>query len=440
MYAKHFIYTFLALFTSIATWAQFQFKAEVLNKSIGIDQTIEVRFIINDKSPTGSKQPFHFKQPLFENFYVVNKISSNSAQYLKGIEQIEQSHTFVLSPLKTGNLMIESASVKYEGEEYKTKPLIIKVGNNDIEKKIYTWEGFGTFKNPIRDTKYFETISLLNEEEKDFDFGVVTNLRKGNIYVNEVFALEYGLLLKKGSRIPTKFTYKKAPSYSDSLLYGKLIIPSLLAQLETIKIKSASGREFNKNDYFYAPLATYYLNLKKQGFIEILPLEFEMETTDTITNIVNTKLYASKNKKIKIIPVKNQPKDFSGVFGDYNIVLYVGAKDRTHIIQNDKRVEYFEVNEPIEIVIQITGVGILPKETNILSPQIISDFEYSLDLKEDYTKGIFIRNKEVASKTYIFTPKQKGKYTISTIDFPYFNTTTNKYTTISTEEIIIEAN
>ena len=440
MYAKHFIYTFLALFTSIATWAQFQFKAEVLNKSIAIDQTTEVRFIINYKSPTGSKQPLNFKQPLFKNFYVVNKMSSNSAQYTNGIEHIEQSHTFVLSPLKTGDLVIESANVTYQGKDYKTKPLIIKVGYNDIEKKTYTWESLGTFKNSIIDRKYFETISLLNEEEKDFDFGVVTNLRKGNIYVNEVFALEYGLLLKKGSKIPTKFTFKKTPSYSDSLLYGKLIEPSLLPQPETIKIKSASRREFNKTDYFYAPLATYYLNLKKQGVIEILPLEFEMETTDTITNIVNTKLYASKNKKIKIIPVKNQPKDFSSVFGDYNIVLYVGAKDRTHIVQNDKRVEHFEVNEPIEILIQITGVGILPKETNIFFPKIISDLEYSLDLKEDYTKGIFIRNNEAASKTYIFTPKQKGKYTISTIDFPYFNTTTNKYTTISTEEIIIEAN
>ena len=57
MYAKHFIYTFLALFTSIVTWAQFQFKAEVLNNSIGIDQTTEVRFVTNDTKGENFKQP-----------------------------------------------------------------------------------------------------------------------------------------------------------------------------------------------------------------------------------------------------------------------------------------------------------------------------------------------------------------------------------------------
>ncbi len=439
MYAKHFIYTFLALFTSVATWAQFQFKAEVLNNSIGIDQTTEVRFVTNDTKVE------NFKQPLFENFYVVNKISSNNAQYKNGIEQqFEQNHTFVLSPLRTGDLMIESASVMYQGKVYKTEPIFIQVGNEDVENKRYSWEDLGTFKNSIRDKKYFETISIYKEEEKNVDFRAVVNLRKGNIYVNEFFAVEYGLLVKGESRsAPTNFTYKKLPVYNDSLLVGVIGEKKILFQPEMIKIKSAS-KEL-KEKYYYAPLVTYYLKPQQLGTVEIAPVEFEIETTDTITKTVNTKLYVSESKKINIVPfpVENQPKNFSNVFGDYDITLYLytdGEIDNTHFIKNDQRVKDIKVNERIEIQIVITGAGGLPKGSNVPKPKIISDLEYSLDLKEDYTKGIFIRNKEVASKTYIFTPKQKGKYTISTIDFPYFNTTTNKYTTISTEEIIIEAN
>lgn len=46
MQLKHFTYTILALLTSMATWAQFQLKTQVSSQSIGINQVIEVRFVM----------------------------------------------------------------------------------------------------------------------------------------------------------------------------------------------------------------------------------------------------------------------------------------------------------------------------------------------------------------------------------------------------------
>ena len=64
MYNKHFIFTFIALCTSMATLAQFQFKAEVSSQTIGINQPLEIRFSMNDDADD-------FKRPTFDNFDIV---------------------------------------------------------------------------------------------------------------------------------------------------------------------------------------------------------------------------------------------------------------------------------------------------------------------------------------------------------------------------------
>jgi len=94
MQLKHFTYTFLAFFTSIASWAQFQLKTQVSSQSIGINQVIEVRFAMNDDGDD-------FKRPSFENFEILGGPNpSISYVSVNGRNSMEKSFSFFVQPKK----------------------------------------------------------------------------------------------------------------------------------------------------------------------------------------------------------------------------------------------------------------------------------------------------------------------------------------------------
>src|SRR5690554_7055199 len=123
MHTKHFIYTFLALCTSIASWAQFEFYAQVSSQSIGINQRIEVRFTMTERAES-------FKRPSFEHFDIAGgPMQSENYIWVNGQSRNEYSYSFFIQPQKKGTLTIGSASVEYEGKVYKTQPITIQVGD-----------------------------------------------------------------------------------------------------------------------------------------------------------------------------------------------------------------------------------------------------------------------------------------------------------------------
>jgi len=420
MYAKHFIYTFLALFTSIATWAQFQFGVEVRDKSIGINQTTEVRFRINDTKTE------NFTQPLFQDFEVLFKQNSSAREGNK----IEEFVTFKLRPLKTGTLKVETASVECNGVLYRTRPLFIEVENKDVEKASNkswltasdSFDEMGKFLT--RNRKYFE-YEPVYKKNPDKKFHMVVKMRADSVFVNEVFAIEYGLFMKddREKKLLPTVNFNKTPNYQDSLFYGVIVHQDASFQRGPNYI----GQDGKNRSYYYTPMVTFFIKPKKEEEIEIKPLEIELITKDSISNIVHNEILTSDNKNITAVVLKNHPENFSGIFGNFNI--------KANVSQN-----LIKTNKTVDIIITITGAGFLPEKTdNIFKPKIESNLKYSLVLKEENIKDVFLNDVQETTITYTFIPKQKGIYKVSPFDFSYFHIISNEYTTVSTEEIIIEA-
>ena len=420
MYAKHFIYTFLALFTSIATWAQFQFGGEVRDKSIGINQTTEVRFRMSDTKTE------NFTQPLFQDFEVLFKQNSSAREGNK----IEEFVTFKLRPLKTGTLKVETASVECNGVLYRTRPLFIEVENEDVEKASNkSWltasDSFDKMnKFLFSKRKYFE-YEPVYKKNPDKKFHMVLKMRADSVFVDEVFAIEYGLFMKddrEKNLLPT-VNFNKKPNYQDSLFYGVIVRQDASFQRGPNYI----GQDGKNRSYYYTPIVTFLIKPKTKGKIEIEPLEIELVTKDSVTNTVHNEILTSDNKTIMAVVLKNQPEKFSGIFGNFDI--------KANVSQN-----LIKTNETIDIIVTITGAGFIPEEIDhIFKPKIESNLKYSLVLKEENIKDVFLNDVQETTITYTFVPKEKGIYEIQPIDFSYFHVISNEYTTVSTEEIIIEA-
>ena len=123
MYNKHFLFTFIALCTSMVTLAQFQFKAEVSSQSMGINQRLEVRFTMNDDADD-------FKRPAFEGFDIVGgPMQSVSHSWVNGRSSMEKSFSFFIQPKRKGAITIGPASVVHEGKLYKSNSITVKVGD-----------------------------------------------------------------------------------------------------------------------------------------------------------------------------------------------------------------------------------------------------------------------------------------------------------------------
>ncbi|MDO5635944.1 MAG: BatD family protein [Myroides sp.] len=421
MYAKHFIYTFLALFTSIATWAQFQFGVDLRDKSIGINQTTEVRFRMSDTKTE------NFTQPLFQDFEVLFKQNSSAREGNK----IEEFVTFKLRPLKTGTLKVETASVECNGILYRTRPLFIEVKNEDVEKASNkSWltasDSFDEMEKFLtRNRKYFE-YEPVYKKNPDKKFHMVVKMRADSVFVNEVFAIEYGLFMKddrEKNMLPT-VNFRKTPNYQDSLFYG------VITQQQDVSFQrgpSYMDLDGKGRSYYYAPIVTFLIKPKKEEEIEVKPLEIELVTKDSVTNTVHNEILVSDSKTITAVLLKNQTKKFSGIFGNFDI--------KANVSQN-----LVKTNENIEITITIQGAGFLPEKIkSIFKPIIESNLKYSLKLKDDNAKDVFLNNVQETTIIYTFIPKEKGIYKIRPVDFSYFHIISNEYKTVSTEEIIIEA-
>lgn len=421
MYAKHFTYTFLALFTSIATWAQFQFGVELRDQSIGINQTTEVRFRMSDTKTE------NFTQPLFRDFEVLFKQNSSAREGNK----IEEFVTFKLRPLKTGTLKIETASVECNGVLYRTRPLFIKVEKEEVEKASNkSWITISDFldeaeKFLFKKRKYFEHEPVY-KKNPDKKFHMVLKMRADSVFINEVFAIEYGLFMKddrEKKQLPT-VNFNKIPNYQDSLFYG-VIVPQQDVSFQ--RGPSYMDLDGKGRSYYYVPILTFFIKPQAEGKIKIEPLEIELITKDSVANTVHNEILTSDNKTITAVLLKNQPENFSGIFGNFDI--------KANVSQN-----LVKTNENIEITITIQGAGFLPEKIkSIFKPIIESNLKYSLKLKDDNAKDVFLNNVQETTIIYTFIPKEKGIYKIRPVDFSYFHIISNEYKTVSTEEIIIEA-
>jgi len=421
MYAKHFIYTFLALFTSIATWAQFQIRTQVSSQSIGINQVIEVRFVMNDDGDD-------FKRPSFENFDILGGPNpSISYVSVNGRNSMEKSFSFFVQPKKKGNLIIGSASVVFEGKQYKSQQVTIHVGDAVQEQ-------------PRPQQRRRDPFAAFFEEEEDFynrqrqqqqlpknmgqGIHLVAKISKTSAYVNEPVTIEYGLYVSDQAGFNT-MAVKNMPKYEN--FWNHMIEQ---------KQQNVTRATLNGKSYRYLALQKAVLLPQKDGTLKIDPLEIELDEQYYTGRAdvfgapeigIRKKVYSSGSKTIQVkqLPLDSQPAGYTGAVGSYQFTVQA---NKTSV----------KANEPLELILTVQGKGnldlltlpkpVAPTALELYDPEKINRVNKSISAGMEGSKA----------EKYVIVPQYKGTYTIEPITFSYFDTVSKTYKTITSQPITIE--
>ena len=421
MYAKHFIYTFLALFTSIATWAQFQLKTQVSSQSIGINQVLEVRFTMNDDGDD-------FKRPSFENFDILGG-PNPSIRYvsINGRNSMEKSFSFFVQPKKKGNLVIGSASATFEGKLYKSQQVTIHVGDAVQEQPRQQQRRRDPFA--IFDEMEEELLRRQRQQQqlpKNMGQGIhlVAKVSKSSAFVNEPITVEYGLYVSDLAGFNT-MVVKNMPEYQN--FWNHMIEQ---------KQQGVTRAELNGKSYRYLALHKAVLLPQKDGTLKIDPLEIELDEQyytgrsdvfGTPEIGIRKKVYSSGTKTIQVkpLPLDSQPAGYTGAVGSYQFSVQA---NKTSV----------KANEPLELTLTVQGKGnldlltlpkpVAPTALELYDPEKINRVNKSISAGMEGSKA----------EKYVIVPQYKGTYTIEPITFSYFDTASKTYKTITSQPITIE--
>jgi hypothetical protein len=173
---------------------------------------------------------------------------------------------------------------------------------------------------------------------------------------------------------------------------------------------------------------------QKSGKLEIEPLSLDV-TVDVPTNkrdFFGGRVYAQTNKtvsagnrtiNVKELPLKNQPPSFNGAVGEFDFVVKTSKNS-------------LNASESLQATVEVSGKGNLKL---FKLPEL--DLPSSLEVYEpEFTEAVrtnLAGMQGKVSNSYTVVPAFRGKYPLPSIPFSFFNPKTGTYTTLNSEEIVI---
>ena len=125
----------IILLVSVSGFSQGLFEVRTSHQTMGINELLRVDFVTHDD---GEK----FAAPSFEGFTI--KEGPRTREYeetIKGKKKYSFEHSYLLQPQKKGTSTIGAASILIGGEEFKSAPVAITIGDAvKLNGKLQTLE------------------------------------------------------------------------------------------------------------------------------------------------------------------------------------------------------------------------------------------------------------------------------------------------------------
>ncbi|WP_322971428.1 BatD family protein [Faecalibacter sp. LW9] len=390
MGTSRFTHTMLLfVLTSIVTLAQnITFKAEANRKSLAVGESLQVGFFIEaDAMDYSIDSPMRY--PEHQGLRLVGENKTQNVQYVNGKGQIQDGIILIFNAEKEGKLRIGSARIVIDGKTYTTKPIDIEVTKSG-------------------------TSTLSNRANTNQPVFLQTNVSNSNPYVNEqvnltvkMFSRDLGLLNRKRN-----FRQGKLEGLSPKMVTSRP---------ESIKQEMVSGKP-----YFSEEIAKYVVFPEKEGQITIDPFSVDI----LVSGIYGTEAYEIRSNPVTIhakgIPMEGRPKNFAGAVGDFKLKSSI---NKTEI----------NANESANLKVEISGTGNFNKIAipEVKAPQNIETYapkrHNNFKTYEDGMQG------SVTSEV-VMVPEYGGNYTISPVEFSYFDPKKEKFVTLKSEEVHLTVN
>jgi len=399
-------YILFSLFALSSFGAKVQFTAKTSHQVVEVGQRFQITFTVNSRGG-------NFTPPDFNNFRLLGGPNqSQSMQYINGQVSHSTSLSYILTATEEGTFTIGAASITVDGESYETNPIEIKVV-----------EASDNSANAQRNRQQQRKSSGDKLSDHVFIRAVVD---KNEAYVGEKVSVTFQLYSKLGL---SGLNLEKLPALNG---FWSHHVRSVYDQIQ-LNREMIDGEIYN-----VAELQQTVLYPQRSGDLTIDPLEMKVSVSvrSRRSRSVFEQMFGSYerkelivaslpiNIKVKSLPLKGKPVDFSGAVGSFNMRL---SSNKNQL----------KANEAIDIKIALEGKGNLP----LLSAPDLNfppDFEvYDPEMENNYNINY---NGASGAKVfkYLVIPRHAGEYFIEPYKFTYFDLSSKTYKTISSDSIRLQ--
>jgi hypothetical protein len=378
--------------------AQVTFKTAVSKTELGLNERLRIEFSIDRQGGDD------FTPPDFKNFKVLAGPSqSSSFSSINGKTSYKLTYTYVIQPISKGTFMIPSATITYEGEEIKSNTIRVTV-SDAIE-----------IPEDPNDPRYVAQQNIHLEAE-------VSNLRP---YVGESISVVYKLYVDINKVNVQNTREASSPSFN-----------GFWNQNIEVKKWVAKNGTYGGKPHRFVIVRKMVLIPHKSGKLEIDPLEMEITAGvpigrrdffgNMLMNDVNFTLTSGKKIiRVKELPEEGKPFNFTGAVGDYKFSV---TPNKTVL----------KANESALVKVELKGKGNL-KLVKLPGIETSSGLEvYEPEHKENIKTTLSGLTGSVFDQ-YAIVPQSRGKFKIPSVGFSYFNPKEERYYSVESEPILLNA-
>ena len=435
--AVFLLFTIYFLFSARAQ----TFTTSVSATTIGKNQYAEVTYEMANAATIDN-----FQAPQFKDWLVVS--GPNNSSYQSNINgQVSQRTTisYYLQPKKTGQLLVEGATVVLNGKPMTSKPKLVQVLDKEVSDQqqpgANTVDPFGNLLND----PFFAQPPVVQVVPKADEFADAMILRPGESAPEKI---KNNLFIKV---IPDKNTcYEGEPVMATYKVFTRLDIDASVTKRPSFSGFSAYDleepnqpfiiEEIGGKKYKSWVLRKVQLYPLQSGKLTLEPVEVECKirfakgemmaagtydpySDNSFTNVQ----YVLKSPAISItslpLPEAGKPRNFGGAVGSFSIAATTGetapGKD-----------------DAVRLQVHITGNG---NFSMVSAPAVLwpaATEAYEPTETENLVQTVMPISGEKTFE-YAFVPHRAGPYTIPAISFSYFDIAAKAYKTVATQPITL---
>ena len=370
------------------------FEMKLSKPKLGLNERLRVDFVMN-------RDGDNFNPPDFAGFKVIMGPSQSiSSSWINGVRSYSKSYSYTLSPTAKGKFTIKQATIVIGGETYKSLASEVEV-TAAVDKP---------------------SDQMTADDVADENLHLVAEISKTDPFLNEAITVIYKLYVSPNISV-SNYQPLDNPTYNN-----------FWSQDIKVSALSAQNGTYKGKPYRYVILKRVVLYPQKSGELDIEPLSLDV-TVDVPTgrrDFFGQRMYAQTNKtvsagnrtiNVKPLPLADQPSDFNGAVGDFDFAVTTSKKS-------------LNATESLQATVEVNGKGNLKL---FKLPEL--ELPSSLEVYEpEFTEGVrttLAGMQGKVSNQYTIVPSFRGKYPIAPLSFSFFNPTTEKYTTLTSDEIVI---
>ena len=394
-FLKLYFFCFFVILT-FNLQAQVSFDAKVSKKRLGLNERLRIDFEMNENGD-------NFNPPPFKNFQIISgPQQAVSRSWVNGVQSFSKTYTYFLTPRSKGNFTIGQAEVTINGEIYKTSPIEIEVTN--------------AVKKPNDPNNV--------EGQIDGNIHLVAEVSNPNPYLNEGITIIYKLYFRNPISV-SDVSELETPSYGD--FWSHLI---KIGRAEINMRGTFKGESYNEVVWRKAVL---YPQKSGNLILEPLTLDLTLSLPSNRRDLFGRRILTQSQKtittgekviKVKDLPKKNKPENFSGAVGkfDFDLILNKNA---------------LKASESFQAKIKVKGKGNL-NLFNLPSINVPNTLEVYEPEHNEKVKVTLSGIQGTVEDSYTIVPQFQGKYPIPSIEFTYFDPKLEAYKTLFSQELIVD--